>query len=122
MAPQEYEFGKKNPIVSNGERGRIERERREQMLVSWMVLSHRVTFLLMFLKDGFCFILEGIAKKEVILKNMSVVFTFRTTLKKKKRVGLKEKLSLQRCFITSLPLPLGVGVFWKFLLDSDVRF
>lgn len=85
MAPQEYEFGKKNPIVSNGERGRIERERREQMLVSWMVLSHRVTFLLMFLKDGFCFILEGIAKKEVILKNMSVVFTFRTTLKKKKK-------------------------------------
>lgn len=93
------------------------------MLVSWMVLSHRVTFLLMFLKDCFCFILEGITEKEAILKNMSVVLPLEQHLKKKKkRVGVKEKLSLQRCFITNLPLPLGVGVFWKFLLDSDVRF
>ena len=35
--------------------------------------------------------------------------------------SLKKKLCLQRCLLTSLPLPLGVGVFCMFPLDSDVR-
>lgn len=48
------------------------------MLISGMVLSHRVALLLtMFLHDSFCFILEGIAEEEEILKMICLLQYFR---------------------------------------------
>lgn len=65
MAPLEYEFGakkkKKIPIVSNGGE-RI--EGRQQVLVSWLRLSHGVALFTNLFTDFLCIILEGIADEE----------------------------------------------------------
>lgn len=48
---------------------------------------------------------------------MSVVLPLEQHLKKRKKSWCKGETQSPE-----FPLPLGVGVFWKFLLDSDVRF